>query len=173
MSEAAEARRAALLDAMADHLLAHGLAGSPLRALGRAAGTSDRMLLYYFPDKDALLRALLAKVAARLLELLGAAGDAPRAPGALLAELWAAARGPGHAFMLLFLELAARAGRGEEPYRAAAAALAGGFRDWAAARLDAPDDAAAVLAALDGAFLLLAAGRADLADAAVAAFKRG
>ena len=113
-------RRDALLDAMADHLLANGLASSSLRTLAEAAGTSDRMLLYYFADRDALLTALLDHVVARMTAMLGAFGNAAERPaGVLLAELWAAARTPAFSpFMLLFIELAAAAGS----WRAAAPA---------------------------------------------------
>ena len=75
---------------MADHLLAAGLTGVNLRALAAAAGTSDRMLLYYFTDKDELLAATLACIAARLTAKLDAAvtaGDLLRF-AALLPAVW-------------------------------------------------------------------------------------
>ena len=83
-------RRAQWLDAMADHLLAHGLAGSPLRALAAAAGTSDRMLLYYFSDRDDLLAALLRHVAQRMTDML-AGFSGPLTAAQMLAQLWDAA----------------------------------------------------------------------------------
>ncbi|MEI6159755.1 MAG: TetR family transcriptional regulator [Roseococcus sp.] len=70
-----EERRSAALARMADHLLREGLAGASLRALAKAAGTSDRMLLYYFADKDELLGATLAHIAAELAALLDQAGS--------------------------------------------------------------------------------------------------
>ena len=165
-------RRDALLDAMADHLLAHGLAGSSLRALAEAAGTSDRMLLYYFADRDALLTALLDHVAGRMTARLGALGPAaPRPADALLTDLWAAARTPAfRPSMLLFLELAAAAGRGEQPHRRIAARIAQGFAAWVADRLDGdpanrPARAYRLLATLDGLFLLYGAGLEDEANA--------
>lgn len=168
-------RRAALLDAMADHLLVHGLAGSPLRALAKAAETSDRMLLYYFADRDELLGALLDHIAARLHALLATVDPAPRPWTELLRALHAQASTPGlRPYMQLFLDLAAAAGRGEEPHRTAAARIAGGFIDWTAARLDPaegppPARAALLLATLDGLLLLDGAGRAAEATAALAA----
>ena len=48
-------RREAAIERMADHVLSEGLAAGTLRPLAAAAGTSDRMLLYYFADKDELL----------------------------------------------------------------------------------------------------------------------
>lgn len=167
-------RRAALLDAMADHLLAHGLAGSPLRALARAAGTSDRMLLYYFADRDELLGALLDHVADRLKTMLDAVDPSPQPWADLLRAMWQQARTPAlRPYLQLFLELGAAAGRGEEPHRTAAARIAAGFIDWTAARLDRGDGpvrarATLLLATLDGLTLIDGAGCADDAAAALA-----
>jgi AcrR family transcriptional regulator len=170
-----DARRAQLLDSLADHLLAHGLAGSPLRKLATAASTSDRMLLYYFADRDDLLTSLLAHVASRLEAMLDAADTRDRRPWTqLLQQLWASARTPlFRPYMLLFLELAAAAAREEEPHRTAAGRIADGFASWVADRLDVPADqrkaqAILLLATLDGLFLLDSAGRGAAADAALA-----
>ena len=48
-------RREAAIERMADYVLSEGLGAATLRPLAAAAGTSDRMLLYYFADKDELL----------------------------------------------------------------------------------------------------------------------
>lgn len=157
-------RRAALLDALSDHLLAHGLAGSPLRALARAAGTSDRMLLYYFADRDELLGAVLDHIAGRLTTMLAGADPTPRPWTALLRELAAQVRTPLlRPYLRLFLDLAAAAGRGEEPHRTAAGRIGRGFVAFAAARLDPAEGdpvarAALLLATLDGLMLLDGAG---------------
>ena len=65
-------RRELAIEAMADYLLAHGLEAATLRQLAEAAGTSDRMLLYYFTDRDELLSATLERIAARLAAKLDA-----------------------------------------------------------------------------------------------------
>jgi AcrR family transcriptional regulator len=170
-----ETRRAAALAAMADHLLANGLRSASLRPLAAAAGTSDRMLLYYFADKDELLTATLAEVARRMLPLLEAAIDrTPRTADALLARIGAAVRRPAiKPFMQLWLEIAAAAGRGEQPYLAVAGQIADGFLAWIDARLRVDDGtdramaAARLLALVDGASLLDAVGRGRLAAAAL------
>lgn len=170
-----EDRKKALLAKLADHLLAEGLAGASLRPMAAAAGTSDRMLLYYFADKDALLAATLGEVAARLAALLDAAGDGgQRRYPVLLRELWAAFRTPAlRPYIQLWLEVAANAARGQELYRAVGGAIAGAFLAWAEARLlvdreaDRAPRAALLLATIDGLALLDAVGRHDAADAAV------
>ena len=56
--------RRRLLQACADHALAHGLPDR-LEPFALAAGTSPRMLLYHFSTKDALLREVLVEARAR------------------------------------------------------------------------------------------------------------
>ena len=60
-------RRDDAVEHMADHLLSEGLSAATLRPLAAAAGTSDRMLLYYFADKEEILSATLRRVAERML----------------------------------------------------------------------------------------------------------
>lgn len=167
-----EHRRAALAGAVAEHLLARGLGEAGLRALARAAGTSDRMLLYYFRDKDELLAEALGIVARRAIEALTAAvpegtrlGEAAltlRLAEALRDERWGAPT-------RLWIEVAARAGRGEEPWRGTAGALAGAVAAWIEDRLVEAERVRAprVQALLDGAAILEAAGRPDLVRAAL------
>ncbi len=166
---------------MADHLLRVGLGGASLRPLAAAAGTSDRMLLYYFKDKDDLLAATLEHIAARLARLLDEAGvsAAPRPFRALLAEIWAVVRNPAvQSYMRLWIELAARAARGEEPHRPVAGRIADGFLAWAADRLhvereaDRAPLAALLLATVDGLVLLDAVGLGAVANSAAEQWPR-
>lgn len=52
-------RRAALLEATADHLVEHGIAGVSLDAIAASAGTSSRMLVHHFGTRDALIAGAL------------------------------------------------------------------------------------------------------------------
>ena len=52
-------RREQLAEAATDYAIEHGLIGLSLRPLAVALGTSDRMLLYHFRDKDGLYAAVL------------------------------------------------------------------------------------------------------------------
>lgn len=54
-----------LLDATADYLTAHGVAGLSLRPLAKAVGSSPRVLLYYFGSKEQLLVKALARLRER------------------------------------------------------------------------------------------------------------
>ncbi|HLU55183.1 MAG TPA: TetR/AcrR family transcriptional regulator [Pseudonocardia sp.] len=60
-----EPERDRLLRLVADYVLEHGITGMTLRALGRAIGTNNRMLLYYFGSKEQLIAQALAEAARR------------------------------------------------------------------------------------------------------------
>ncbi|WP_328929663.1 TetR/AcrR family transcriptional regulator [Streptomyces sp. NBC_00190] len=62
------ARQAELLEAAYRYALAHGLADLSLRPLATAIGSSPRVLMFLFGNKDGLVRALLAR--ARTDELM-------------------------------------------------------------------------------------------------------
>lgn len=168
-------RRAAAIEAMADHVLAAGLPGASLRPLAAAAGTSDRMLLYYFTDKDELIGHVLARLAERLAAMLDSAlPTGTRLPEpALRAALWKGIRAPEvQPYIRVLLDLAAAAARGQEPQRRIGGEIADFFLRWAIERLDAPaaeleSRAAALFAMIEGAVLTDALGRPDIADRAI------
>jgi AcrR family transcriptional regulator len=168
-------RRKAAIERMADHLLLEGLGSATLRPLAAAAGTSDRMLLYYFTDKDELLSATLHRLAERMTAQLDEAVPSGRLRSfpVLLEEVWAALASRGlKRFMHLWLDLAAGAARGLEPHRHIAGAIADGFLAWVTNRLKVPRDtdlassAALFLASVEGMLFLEAAGRRSISDAA-------
>ena len=167
-----ETRRAETLGRIADHMLAHGLGVSTLRALAQAAGTSDRMLLYYFADKDDIVVAALGAICLRLGGALEAAMPPSRqAVPLVLGRLAAIARGPDlRPYMRIWLELATLAARGQEPFLGVAGHIADYFVGWVATRLDVDGDterhveAARIVALLDGIVLLDCVGRAGVSD---------
>jgi len=163
----ADARRAEIVDRLVPFLLAAGLGAASLRPLARAAGLSDRMLLYYFRDKEEVLSAALTQGARQLTVLLDAAIDDRRRDAATLeADLRRAMEDEGFwPFTCLWFEIAANAARGDPLYRQVGGAIAAGFCDWIADRL-AIDDADArraaawrLLALIEGAQLLRAVER--------------
>jgi AcrR family transcriptional regulator len=161
-----DAKRNQILEQLADQVLATGLNATSLRPLAAAVGTSDRMLLYYFPDKAALITAILGCIVERLQAMLnervppGRRVDAPE----MVRTLWRLLREPQlRPYMQIWLELAGYASRGEEPHRTIGAAIAGGFLDWIGARLDAPEretreQATTILTQIEGMLLLDAFG---------------
>jgi len=132
-----DAKRAAVLDAVLGHLLARGLDDAGVRALAAAAGVSDRMLIYYFGDKDTLIRAALDRLTDRLSEGLEAiVGAEPADAETLIAQIDAAAAIPEFdQATRLVVEVAARAGRGIEPYRTAAKEIVARWEAWLDAHL--------------------------------------
>jgi AcrR family transcriptional regulator len=169
-------RREAAIERMADHVLSEGLAAGTLRPLAAAAGTSDRMLLYYFADKDELLTATLNRIATRMIvQLDGSIPVEPRRPfPVLLQQVWAALASESlQPFMPLWLELASGAARGLQPHRDVAGKIADGFLAWVTIRLQPESDggpaslAPLFLASIEGMYLLMAVGRGTIAESAV------
>jgi AcrR family transcriptional regulator len=167
-------KRDIFLDRMAEHVLTHGLGAASLRPLAAAAGTSDRMLLYYFADKDEILAAVFARVAERFTPLLAATDITPVPAAALRARLWGIFRAEAaKPFIRLYLELCVAASRGEQPHRQVAAGMAEAFLGWTGAQLlldrdaDRAAMAALVLAEVDGLLIMDGLGLGGLAAAAV------
>jgi AcrR family transcriptional regulator len=168
-------RREAAIERMADHVLSEGLGAATLRPLAAAAGTSDRMLLYYFADKDELLTATLDRIGRRMIAQLDRAIPVePRRPfPVLLEQVWAALASESlHSFMPLWLDLASGAARGLQPHRNIAGQIADGFLAWVTIRLQSESDgepslAPLFLASIEGMHLLKVFGRGALADSAV------
>jgi AcrR family transcriptional regulator len=131
-----ERRRIELLERLADHLLVHGLQGASLRPLAAAAGTSDRMLLHYFVDKEELLTATLTLVTQRMIDLLEAARTEPMPFHALLTLLTSMLKDSRiQPYMRLWLELLPLAVRGQAPFLGIAQRISTTLRDWIAGAL--------------------------------------
>jgi AcrR family transcriptional regulator len=165
-------KRSDLLDRLADHVLTHGLAASSLRPLAKAAETSDRMLLYYFEDKDAIIGAVLQQIAARMVTMMGAqAAPEPLPYDALMARILATLEDDRFwPYMRVWLEAASRAANGDVTLRTIGEAVGRGFLAWGRAQLlsDNPDrDAARLLVTIEGTVFLRAIGMADVCAAAV------
>jgi AcrR family transcriptional regulator len=61
--------KTALLTALVDYILEHGMADLSLRPAAAAIGSSPRMLLYYFNSKEELLTAAIAQAREREIEM--------------------------------------------------------------------------------------------------------
>lgn len=168
-------RKIKLVERLADHVLAHGLKTASLRPLAAAAGTSDRMLLYYFPDKASLVTAILEEIAGRMTALLSAHGaPQPLALAQLQAQLmpllFDAAVWP---FMQVWLEIASLSARGDATCQRVGGGIARGFVAWLANQIEGPDDAMRIadatrlLITIEGAVLLKSLGLDDDVHAAM------
>ncbi len=169
-----DAKRSAILDRLADHVLAHGLAASSLRPLAAAAATSDRMLLYYFRDKADLMAAVLTRVADRsAVALAAAASPEPRPRAAVTAELFGLMTGADMwPYVRLWLEVAALAAKGDALCARIGEAIGRGYLAWGRDRLAAPEaerdtEAARLLVAVEGMVFLHSLGLGDVALASL------
>lgn len=154
-----EQRRNAVLVPICEYLLASGLDDANLRALAQAAGTSDRMLLYYFTDKDDLISAALQHLGQQLADRLAAALPTdPMNRDELLEAIWSAVQTPPlWTYLLLFVEIVARAARGDMLYQRASRIMTEHFLAWVARHLvsgESENQAIDVLATIDGRVLL-------------------
>ncbi len=152
---------------MGDHILAHGLNGASLRPLAKAAGTSDRMLIYYFDDKAGLLTAILEAIAARMTGLiLERDTQAPLPYEACLRRMMAIFNDAIFTpYMRLFLDIAARAATGDPFYARVGEQLGRLYFEWGKAQLESDNlerDAARLIATVEGLVVLQALGLHDL-----------
>lgn len=155
-----------LLPLLAAHVLAEGLGQASLRPLARAAGTSDRMLLYHFGTKDALIADLLGFIARTYAATLDAAlaGERLATRGQVAARILKYARSDGaQAFTALWWEIVAGAARGEASYRAAAQAMMDELLGWLEGQMpegdpDPKGGARYLLTLIEGTLMLAAIG---------------
>jgi AcrR family transcriptional regulator len=99
-----------------DYALEHGLIGLSLRPLAAALGTSDRMLIYHFGSKDALVAAVLDDSNERSMQIVR---DLPtsRSVRQAVLDLWAAFETPQLSrCQRIYVEAAALGLFGHEPY---------------------------------------------------------
>eukprot|EP00435_Cladocopium_sp_Y103_P077319 s1_g1058.t1 len=148
---------------LAEYVLREGLAETSTRQLAAAAGVSNRMLLYYFEDKSEVMQLTLMAFAANLGALLGKTlkEDAQLSPGDMFAETSKLLQGKRlQPYMALWMEVMARAGRGQAPYYQIAGDIAAHFLAWIEQRLSTEDpkerkaQAAMIFAMVDGSYLL-------------------
>ena len=111
-----KSQREELLERVTDHVLEHGLIGLSLRPVAAAVGTSDRMLIYHFGSRDALVSAVVARTTERAVETVSAlAGAATVRSG--VNRLWAAYQErPLSRCLDVYCQAAATGLIGREPY---------------------------------------------------------
>jgi AcrR family transcriptional regulator len=151
-------KREEMVQRVAAHLVNEGFSNSGVRALARAAGTSDRMLMYYFATKDELVAEALTLLAAELVSSLERLLPARRASAAqILSVLTEAGRAEEvRPLLALWFEVVGLAVRGAEPFRSTATEIVSGWEAWIRNKLraDQRDRAPALLAEVEGRLLL-------------------
>lgn len=174
------AKRQQLTEKLADHLLDKGMQASSLRQMAAGVGTSDRMLLHYFQDKQALMTATLLLISERFIVLLNSVPPQQRPVHELVrscAEMLHDAR--VSPYMRLWLEIMALVAGGEASYRPIATQISDSFLAWIAASLHVErEEERASLAALasvvlDGIVLMHALGSETLVANALKGLEAG
>ena len=132
-SSKAQMSKETLLPALAAHVLEHGLGAASLRPLAKAAGTSDRMLVYHFGKRDELIREVLDYISGVYSAALDAAMGEERAKTRqdVLAKILGHMREPAmQPFLSLWWEIVAGAARGSESHRDAAKQMMDRLLNW-------------------------------------------
>jgi len=110
-----------LLDAIADHLVTHGIGHFTYRSLAEALDVSTFKIVYHFGSKpqliDAALRCISAREIAEVTSWMAQPSDTPPTTGEILRRYWAWCLQPRQqAMMRLFFEAAALQLRDPETY---------------------------------------------------------
>jgi AcrR family transcriptional regulator len=166
-------RREEVLETVVDYMLESGLGNMSLRALAAAVGTSDRMLLYYFDDKNDLMlsafECFVQRLSARLGEMLPAGRQSF---DVLLKQMWIMLKAPEYEpYVRIWYDALGHASHGEELYRSMTNRVVDEWLDFFESRLNAPpaqcrDQIAALVAAVCGLVMMRYIGRVDEADVA-------
>ncbi len=156
-----DTKRAEIVGKLASHFLDVGLGDTGVRRLAEVAGTSDRMLLYYFETKDEILAAVLSEIGGGFTEVLDTIfGTELLRPGDAVAKIWEMVRDEATAGQLrLWLDLSSRASRGDLFFGAIVEEMAEGWIVWLSGMLEVPDAekrplAELIMSAIDGQMVL-------------------
>lgn len=155
------AKRAEIVEKLATHFLSAGLDDTGLRRLAEVAGTSDRMLLYYFENKDDLVIAVLTHIGDQLAQMMEVQfGATPKPPAEVLRALWDLVTSAGLADQIrLWLDMSSRASRHDPLFGVVSDAMGEAWIDRLSALLEVPDAekralAILIMAIVDGQLIL-------------------
>ena len=147
----------ALIKALSDQLIAGGVNQS-LRKLAESVGTSHRVLLYHFEDRNQLLRETLLYInEVVVLRLETAEVPNPCTPHDLMKLISEASRGIDIFYGGLWFEIIAQSARGTEPFVEIAREIEGNWSDILLKRLELKKgEAMGLLASTEGLAVLQA-----------------
>jgi AcrR family transcriptional regulator len=165
--------KAEILEGALAAALDDGLSQLTFGRLATRLGVSDRIIVYYFPNKAALVREVVVAMGQQLQATLAPAFTTPaRGHRELIARAWPVLAQPENdRIFALFFEANGLAAVGREPYTGLVAELVEAWIVWAAALIDdAPErrraQAETAIAVIDGLYLLRLLGGADAAERA-------
>lgn len=178
-SPKAQMTKETLLPSLAAYVLAQGLAGASLRPLAKAAGTSDRMLIYHFGNKDDLIQEVLDYLADIYSNALDAAMGEERALSRqeVIERVLGKMRDPAmKPFLALWWEIVAGAARGMKSHEVAAQRMMARLLEWLEEQMpegdpDPKGGARYLLTLTEGAQMLSTVGHADTAREGLLASK--
>lgn len=151
-----------MLAAAADVARVDGLAGLTFAKVAARLGTSDRMVVYYFPSKAVLEEEVVRALGAELMAVLDRAfGRERRSSDELFRTAWKVLATPkADPTFRLFLELVGQASARRAPYDHLAREILQLWAQWLAERVDEPSparrlaSAQALIARIDGLLLM-------------------
>ncbi len=156
-----EQKRAEIVGKLATHFLEAGLGDTGVRRLAAVADTSDRMLLYYFENKEEILAAVLGEIGGGFTDVLyDLFGTDPLRPADAVKMIWEMISDEAAAGQLrLWLDLSSRASRGDPFFGAIVEQMAEGWIVWLSGMLDVPEAekrplAELIMSAIDGQVIL-------------------
>ncbi len=121
-----------ILAAALEAAMAEGLSQLTFGRLAKRIGVSDRVIVYYFPTKDELIREVLVTLGSRLQAALSGAFTTPAEDHLQLARAaWPhLAHVEVDAVFAIFFEFNGLAAAGREPYRTLATQLVADWSSW-------------------------------------------
>ena len=139
-----------------------GMSNLTFAGVAETLGSSDRMVVYYFPTKGALVSAVVVQLGAELQGLLEKSfGDEPSSVDDLLASAWPVlSTKRADRIFGLFFEMIGLASAGHEPYAGLVRDIMNAWVDWLSQRVIGSradirrQRALSVMARIDGLLLL-------------------
>ena len=160
-----------MLNQLAQYVLEHGLNDASLRPMAAASGTSDRMLLYHFKTKDALIAELLNHIAQIMSAGLDQVLPPERFPNedTLIQRLVTIMRTPQfQPFTRLWFDMLSSASGGQVAHRETGHAILEHFLEWMSLRHpDCGAGAARALTLVEGVLIMDAMGQSAIANRAI------
>lgn len=167
--------REELLAAAIDVAFDVGLSQLSFGRVAKHAGTSDRVIVYYFESKDVLVTEVVVSLGVELQTTLASALDGTITDHVeMLRAAWPVlTTAEADRVFSLFFEANGLATAGREPYATLVPQLVDAWIEWAATSIDGPEEhrrleAETAIALVDGLVLLRLLRGADAADRAAA-----